>query len=62
MQIENNVALAAGTNLRQRSNRMRQLIHRMALTMALTSLFTSAPAQQRDVSPKSVQAPPATVS
>ena len=41
---------------------MRQLIHRMALTMALTSLFTSAPAQQRDVSPKSVQAPPATVS
>jgi len=41
---------------------MRQLIHRMALTMALTSLFTSVPAQQRDVSPESVQAPPATVS
>lgn len=41
---------------------MRQLIHRMALTMALASLFTSAPAQQRDVSPESVQAPSATVS
>ncbi len=41
---------------------MRQLIHRMALAVALTSLFTSAPAQQRDVSPESVQAPSTTVS
>lgn len=41
---------------------MRRLTHCMALTMALTSLFTSAPAQQRDVSPGPVQAIPATVS
>ena len=57
MKIENTVVLPAGVNLRQRSNRMRQLIQRMALTMALTSLFTSAPAQQREVSPGGVQAP-----
>lgn len=62
MKIENNVALATGANLRQRSNRTRQLMHRMALTMALSSLFTSAPAQQRDVSPGGVQTPAAAMS
>jgi len=40
---------------------MRQMIQRMALTMALTSLFTSAPAQQRDASTDAVQAPHAMV-
>ena len=35
---------------------MRQLIHRLALTLALTSVFTSAPAQPREASPQSAQA------
>jgi hypothetical protein len=33
---------------------MRTLIHRVALTLALTPLFTSAPAQVRDAAPDSV--------
>ncbi|MBP7660035.1 MAG: alpha/beta hydrolase, partial [Burkholderiaceae bacterium] len=37
-------------------------MHRMALTMALSSLFTSAPAQQRDISPGGVQTPAAVMS
>lgn len=41
---------------------MRHLIHRVALTLALTSLFTSASAQVRDASPDSAQANPAAVS
>ena len=41
---------------------MRHLIHRVAVTLALTSLFTSASAQVRDASAGSAQANPATVS
>jgi pimeloyl-ACP methyl ester carboxylesterase len=62
MNTHNTAVLAAGETQRQQAKRMRQLFQRMALTMAFTSLFTSAPAQQRDALPETVQAVPATVS
>ena len=62
MNIHDTAVLAAARTQRQQSNRMRQLFQRMALTLAIASLFSSALAQQRDTSPGTAPSAPAMVS